>query len=573
MARSRSSVFVSRSLLVLGLGLAAGWSADSKAQTFSRRFQAAEVSTSTRQLLPTFDGRYVCVGESSGSSGVSAQAMVTDFLGNVEWCHDFATPVGSTFAGCWDAEGSSVFVVGSSGLSPWVVELDDVTGITRSSHQFTIAGSYRSVEFARTSAISVYAIGDSFSFSGDSYALVSRLNLDGTARWHRVLQDESGTLHGYGGSPTSDGGVLVVARRGTPGIDVLRPVLVSLDADGEIRWSEQFEAYSVDVTHLAVAPMMGGDVVFAASDGATLWLTRVNEFGVEVWERVIHGMALAPVAIDGTYHGDCIVSASVMDPNGAETHAWVGKLSAEGELEWQNEYGIGSVCRLESVQEVDGGYVAVGSRDLESGTSATWMVHADAHGLITDDCAEVRPTHLEAFSAVTLQSSIELTALDYSTNRSSPAITVLTRSVEAEDDCADRSMIRVTRFGEGTEGSGGFVPDLGGHDGFCRGASAGIHLQDAVGGALSLAWISAGLDPIPGFGGTFQLDLGLAASVPLVLEGADGSPGNGHLYIPVGGALPGLNQGPIYLQFMILDPAAPRRVVLSSALELRKEED
>ena len=142
-----------------------------------------------------------------------------------------------------------------------------------------------------------------------------------------------------------------------------------------------------------------------------------------------------------------------------------------------------------------------------------------------------------------------------SANKDELAITV--------EDC----LVDWTQYGDGTAGSGGFVPNLDGIDGPCAGGSS-MEITDGLGGARGWIWISDGEAMIPFFGGNILVDItSLWIRIPIKLGGTKGVAGAGSLSLPAGD-LSFAAGFTFYLQTLFIDSAAVGNVSLSNGLRL-----
>jgi hypothetical protein len=127
-------------------------------------------------------------------------------------------------------------------------------------------------------------------------------------------------------------------------------------------------------------------------------------------------------------------------------------------------------------------------------------------------------------------------------------------------------LVRFTSFGDGTAGSGGFVPLLAGIDG-PRDGGFRVTMSGGLGLAPAIMLVGLATAEIPLYDGHIYVDLGQ----PFVLFRfeLDGPSGNGN-----GDASFTLDATPyagltMYLQAAIADPAGVFQVVLTNALEMQ----
>jgi Tol biopolymer transport system component len=125
-------------------------------------------------------------------------------------------------------------------------------------------------------------------------------------------------------------------------------------------------------------------------------------------------------------------------------------------------------------------------------------------------------------------------------------------------------------YGAGLAGSGGFVPALTGVGGRGNGDFGYFaELTDGLGFAPGLLLVSTGDASFPLFGGTGLVDFGrLLASVPILLSGPFGSPGAGEIVLD-GVDVTEMVDVSIYLQIVLVDSGAQKKISISNGLEMQ----
>lgn len=129
--------------------------------------------------------------------------------------------------------------------------------------------------------------------------------------------------------------------------------------------------------------------------------------------------------------------------------------------------------------------------------------------------------------------------------------------------------VRFVEYGSGRVGSGGHVPHLWGAGGRGDGdAGYSVKLDDGLGFAPGLLFISGGAASFPIFKGTGLVDFSLLLGAePLLLAGGFGAPGEGTITID-GIDVTDVLDVSIYPQVFLVDAGAVRGISLSSGLEL-----
>jgi hypothetical protein len=137
------------------------------------------------------------------------------------------------------------------------------------------------------------------------------------------------------------------------------------------------------------------------------------------------------------------------------------------------------------------------------------------------------------------------------------------------DEFAD-CYVAFTIIGQGTSGTGGYVPRLDGSGDGCGAGGYQIEIADGLGGAVGNLWLgtSSG-DLFPFYGGHLYIGLGTPwVVVPIKLQGDPGAPGGGSLLFPTLDLTP-YGSLTLYLQSTFIDDGNPHGITLSNALEMR----
>lgn len=133
----------------------------------------------------------------------------------------------------------------------------------------------------------------------------------------------------------------------------------------------------------------------------------------------------------------------------------------------------------------------------------------------------------------------------------------------------DRGETRFVEYGVGLAGTGGFVPHLGGSDGREALGDFKVQIDGGLGAAPGSLFVGlAPADFFPVFGGHFYVDLSAGwTHLPVALGGAAGVGGAGALTLP-GADLSAYDGTTLYLQLLLVDPAAVRGVSMTNGMEM-----
>ncbi len=225
----------------------------------------------------------------------------------------------------------------------------------------------------------------------------------------------------YGGSsldnegrivPTNDGGYIMVSYAASSDGDVSGNNglydfwVVKVDYTGNIEWQQSLGGSLNDYGYGVIQTTDGGYAVVGQSNsndgdvsgnngGADVWVVKLNATGGIIWQNSYGGsLNENATGIVQTSDGGYVVVGFTtsndgdVSGNNGSSDVWVIKLTASGNLQWQNALGgtndeFGSQIR----QTADGGYVAIGSTysgngDVSgnNGDADVWVVKLDAFG-------------------------------------------------------------------------------------------------------------------------------------------------------------------------------------------------
>jgi hypothetical protein len=179
-----------------------------------------------------------------------------------------------------------------------------------------------------------------------------------------------------------------------------------LAADGTMQWRRYFggtnndRAYAVTESHSGGYVMAGfsesTDFDISSSKGSyDFWVVKVGTDGEMIWERSFGGSGIdisydilatrdgAYIVVGNTFSADTDVA---MNSGGSDV--WMIKLSDEGDLLWERNFGGGEFDAAQGVsQTADGGYVVTGnSRSTNGDTQGNngendlWILKTDENG-------------------------------------------------------------------------------------------------------------------------------------------------------------------------------------------------
>ncbi|MBI4685607.1 MAG: choice-of-anchor D domain-containing protein [Nitrospirae bacterium] len=116
-----------------------------------------------------------------------------------------------------------------------------------------------------------------------------------------------------------------------------------------------------------------------------LWILKLDSSANTQWQKTYGGTSADYAnSIHQTSDGGYIVSGATGSSGAGSYDAWVLKLDANGNVQWQKTYGGSNLDFAESIQQtVDGGYIVVGETySFGAGSFDIWLLKLDANGNI-----------------------------------------------------------------------------------------------------------------------------------------------------------------------------------------------
>ncbi len=265
--------------------------------------------------------------------------------------------------------------------------------------------------------------GDLQSNHGNKDLWIVKFNAQNSIEWQKTYggsgEDDAGGI-----LQTFDGGYIIATTTFSTDGDLkgLRtdPTqadiwVLRIDSIGVIQWQKTFGGSKSDYAASLLPGSEGkyvisaltnssdGDVKgFHGGSGFDTWIFEISESGVLGWQKTLGGtnddeaFSLSPTRDGGfittgyTFSTDGDVTGRVRDSSG---EAWVVKLNAAGEIQWQKTYG-GSQFEQgwDVIQTFDHGYVLAGMTSSNDGDvsgihqpvyySDCWIVKLDSAGII-----------------------------------------------------------------------------------------------------------------------------------------------------------------------------------------------
>jgi hypothetical protein len=211
---------------------------------------------------------------------------------------------------------------------------------------------------------------------------------------------------------TVDGGFIVAGNSHSFGGGYSDIWLLKLAGNGDIEWQKVWSELRTEWTVSIQQTMDGGYIAAGYSSafepelGAAL-IMKLFPSGDIQWQRLYRTSGGGEArCVKQTREGDYIVAGSAYypDEDGREL-AWILRLNAAGEVEWQRTYGGLSFDRASAIEQADdGGFIASGEICSQLGQSGLdfLILKIDRDGLIDKVPEIMRPSEVEVMETFVL---------------------------------------------------------------------------------------------------------------------------------------------------------------------------
>ena len=183
---------------------------------------------------------------------------------------------------------------------------------------------------------------------------------------------------------------------------------IKLDASGEKQWSKFYGGTFTDTPNDLIQTNDNGFLLVGSSDSNDVdiknnkgtydfWIVKISESGTLIWEKSFGGSQIDEAHAvcdsgDGNYLivGDTRSNDFDVTNNNGAADLWLIKISPEGELIWEQNYGGNSFDVGRSISKtVDGGFIISGSSrssdgDLteNKGQNDAWLLKVNSEGTL-----------------------------------------------------------------------------------------------------------------------------------------------------------------------------------------------
>ena len=228
---------------------------------------------------------------------------------------------------------------------------------------------------------------------GDYWAI--KLNSDGEKEWSRYY---GGTFTDtpYDVIQTNDNGYLLVGSSDSKDVDIKNSKgsydfwIVKISESGTLLWEKSFggsqidEAYAIcdsgDGNYLIIGDTRSNDGDISTNNGAAdLWLIKISPEGDLIWEQNYGGTSFdVGRSISKTQDGSFMILGSSrssdgdLTKNNGQNDAWLLKINDKGDLLWQKTVGGSNIDFAYSAIELDNkNIIAVGETSSNDGDIST----------------------------------------------------------------------------------------------------------------------------------------------------------------------------------------------------------
>ncbi len=371
---------------------------------FNYRFggEGYEYITSIQQ---TADGGYILLAMSFSSAsgdvtdtnnGIGADAWVIklDASGNMQWNklyggyeQEFTRSIRQTMDGGYimvsvttSSVSGDVTDTSNGLLDAWVVKLD-ASGNIQWNRLYGGSG-YDDTSDIQETVDGGYIMAGVYDNFGYFSTWVVKLDVSGNIQWSNLF----GSYQNYYMrqlKQTTDGGY-IIGGYGSEASGSNDYNIVKIDASGNEQWNKTYGESNQDDQCMDIeqttdggyivvgytSPLTFGATMDAPNGGADAWILKLDASGNKQWDNFYGGSgneqaSSVQLTADGGYivagHSSSSVSGDVTDTSNGGTDYWIFKLDASGNRQWSKLYGgIGSEEAMDIYQTLSGIYIIAG---------------------------------------------------------------------------------------------------------------------------------------------------------------------------------------------------------------------
>lgn len=368
-------------------------------------------------ISPTPDGGYIICGYTTGVDGQAVEAFggndgwlaKLDASRNVVWQKAYGgnkndqsskvlpTPDGGYIFTGFSYSDQGAFTAAHGDTDMWVVKTDASGSVL---WQRLLGGTAQDIamDIALAADGGYVLTGQTYSNNGDvaqnlgaSDCIILKLDGQGNTLWTKLFGGNS-LDYPHGIENTADGGYIVSGHLGSadssaiglhydPDYGMAEAWAIKIDGSGNQQWQRAYGSTKGEQAYTIKQTLDGGYIMGAITDleGGTqngdiaqaygtsdFWIVKLNATGNIVWEKTLGGTmgdhcadivetADGYIAVGSSTSEDMDVSA-----NYGETDIWMIKISSNGQLAWEKNFGGILSDRAEKIFIDDQGTIIVG---------------------------------------------------------------------------------------------------------------------------------------------------------------------------------------------------------------------
>ncbi len=219
-----------------------------------------------------------------------------------------------------------------------------------------------------------------------SHFYLIKIDSNGNQEWTQIYGQYDSEHVGKSIQQTSDGGYIIAGFEGVA--NRYNAVLQKTDTNGNIEWSCTFGNPSVyDLAQSVQQTSDGGYIVagwtqtFGIGGACDAWLIKINANGEEEWNQTFGGTDVdVGNCVQQTTDGGFIIAGET-DSFGIEGDVYLIKTDSLGNEEWSQTFGGDRWDGGHCVQQTtDGGYIISGWHEIEFGNFDIYLIKTDSQG-------------------------------------------------------------------------------------------------------------------------------------------------------------------------------------------------
>ena len=342
----------------------------------------------------TEDGGYIAAAWNEGDD-VKAFVMKLDLSGNVQWTKKTGDSNCPAFANSVHQTSDNGYMVAGSKCGAWVSKLDSNGNVQwqrtfRSEPWFESEGV---ISMQKTSDGGCIVLAQFYPYSDAS---VLKLDSDGNVQWQKRY-DTGYVEHSLSIYQTLDGGYIILGHMSyPPDVNIGSSWVMKLDAEGNTLWSKVYKfsgSHSDSIN--GIHPTSDNGYIMAGyymnvNFDMDVWVIKTNAEGDVQWERTYGGAGTdIGISLEQTSDSGYVIAAQTASFSPGTGDAWVLKINAEGDVQWERTYGSFLNDSIDSIHQTSDGEYIMGGFNFSFGRLAPvghagWLLKVGSNGDLPD---------------------------------------------------------------------------------------------------------------------------------------------------------------------------------------------